>query len=76
MSLQAFLLSVAVGAAIMPTPANAASSLCADPGAVCNVQCYDAYCTLFGAHAGLRKPGSGCVIRGILVARRGTADSP
>jgi hypothetical protein len=49
MSLRAFLLSVALGVTILPTHAAAASSPCPDPGAVCNVQCYDSYCSIWRA---------------------------
>jgi hypothetical protein len=44
MSLRAFLLWVALAVTVVPTHAAAAPSACPDPGAVCNVQCYDAYC--------------------------------
>ena len=48
MVLRAFLLFAALGATVAPT--HAASAPCPDPGAVCNVQCYDyPYCTIWRA---------------------------
>jgi hypothetical protein len=49
MSLRAILLSVALGVTIVPTHAAAAPSPCPDPGAACNVQCYDSYCSIWRA---------------------------
>jgi hypothetical protein len=46
-SLRALLMAVGLGASA--TAAHAAGSPCPDPGAVCNVQCYDAYCSVWRA---------------------------
>jgi hypothetical protein len=46
-SLRALLIAVGLGASA--TAAHAAASPCPDPGAVCSIQCYDAYCSVWRA---------------------------
>jgi hypothetical protein len=46
MSLRVLLIAIGLGASA--TTAHAASP-CPDPGAVCNIQCYDAYCSVWRA---------------------------
>jgi hypothetical protein len=46
-ALLAFLMAIAFGA--NTTAAHAAASPCPDPGAVCSIQCYDAYCSVWRA---------------------------
>ena len=49
MSLRALLIAAGVGWGAGATTAHAAASACPDPGAVCNVQCYDASCSVWRA---------------------------
>jgi hypothetical protein len=48
-TLRALLTAVALALVASATTAHAASSPCPDPGAVCSIQCYDAYCSVWRA---------------------------
>jgi hypothetical protein len=47
-ALRALLIAAGIGLGAGATTAHAASP-CPDPGAVCNIQCYDAYCSVWRA---------------------------
>jgi hypothetical protein len=47
-ALGALLTAITIGLAASTTTAHAASP-CPDPGAVCSIQCYDAYCSVWRA---------------------------
>jgi hypothetical protein len=49
MSLRVLLIAACIGLGASVTTAHAAASPCPDPGAVCNIQCYDAYCSVWRA---------------------------
>jgi hypothetical protein len=46
-SLRALLIAIGLGASA--TTVHAAASPCPDPNSVCNIQCYDAYCSVWRA---------------------------
>jgi hypothetical protein len=48
-TLGALLTAMTIGLAASTTTAHAATSPCPDPGAVCSIQCYDAYCSVWRA---------------------------
>jgi hypothetical protein len=48
-ALRTLLIAAAIGLGASATAAHAAGSPCADPGAVCSIQCYDAYCSVWRA---------------------------
>ena len=45
---RALLIAIAIGSSASATTAHAASP-CPDPGTVCSIQCYDAYCSVWRA---------------------------
>jgi hypothetical protein len=48
-TLRALLTIAGIGLGASATTARAAASPCPDPGAVCNVQCYGTYCSVWRA---------------------------
>jgi hypothetical protein len=49
MSLRALVIAAGIGLAASATTAHAAEPACPDPSAVCNIQCYDSYCSVWRA---------------------------
>ncbi len=45
----ALLIALGIASTVNATTAHAATSPCPDPGTVCSIQCYDAYCSVWRA---------------------------
>jgi hypothetical protein len=46
---RALLIAVGIASSASATTTYAAASPCPDPGTVCSIQCYDAYCSVWRA---------------------------